>query len=194
MIVVGLSAGGVDLLYRLLPALPAEFPAPIAICLHASAGTTTELVRHLQSRCRIAVREAEEKIEPAAGEVYFAPGGYHLLVERNRQFGLSLDAPVNFARPSIDVLFESAADCHANRLLGLVLTGASADGAAGALSVRRRGGHLIVQSPETAYAPVLPEAALRLAGADSVLSPEALVPELLRLLPILPPPGDPHPT
>jgi len=127
----------------------------------------------LQQHTRLKVREAEDKEEIADGNVYLAPSDYHLLVEPGR-FSLSTEAPVCCARPSIDVLFESAADCYKDRVLGVVLTGASVDGARGAASIHRAGGLVIVQAPETAESRTMPEAALREVPGARVLRLDAV--------------------
>ncbi len=116
------------------------------------------------------MREVEDKEPIVPGTVYVAPPNYHLLVERTRTFALSADEAVLFSRPAIDVLFESAADAYGNHLAGIVLTGASADGARGLSAVKRRGGIAIVQSPDGALAPEMPRAALSMVKADHVLS------------------------
>jgi two-component system chemotaxis response regulator CheB len=168
-VAIGTSAGGVELLLRIIPALPADFPAPIIICQHAAAGATIGLARLLDSKSKLAVSEAQEKTRPSAGRVYLAPGGYHLLIERDGQFSLSLDPPVNYARPSIDVLMLSAADAYGSALAGILLTGANHDGAAGIAGIRLAGGLAVVQDPGTAQVPTMPEAALRLTTPDLIL-------------------------
>jgi two-component system, chemotaxis family, protein-glutamate methylesterase/glutaminase len=182
VVVVGVSAGGVELLRRLLPALPAEFPAPLVVCLHAAAGTTGDLAALLRDRAGVAVREAQDKEVLVPGTAYLAPGGYHLFLERDRTCSLSLDAPVRYARPSVDVLFDSAAHAYGGRVLAVVLTGANDDGAEGARRIKAAGGTLIVQDPATAYAPDMPRAALAAAAADYRVDPAGLAPLLVRLM------------
>ncbi len=159
-VVVGASAGGIDALGVLLPALPAETPFPIIIVLHLPARPPSALVDVFAKKCSIAVREAapEEAARPAT--VWFAPPDYHLLVESDRTFSLSIDPPDNHSRPSIDALFESAAHAYGAALLGIVLTGASVDGADGAAAIRNAGGVVVVQDPETAQMPTMPRAAI----------------------------------
>lgn len=181
VVVVGVSAGGVNLLLELLPALPADFPVPIVVCLHSVIGVTGELVHLLSGRARIAVREAQDKDPLEPGCVYLAPGGYHLLLERDRTMSLSLDAPVCFARPSVDVLFDSAAHAFRERTLGVVLSGANDDGAAGARAIKAGGGTLIVQDPATAQVPDMPRAAISAAAPDEIVAPEALPALLVKL-------------
>lgn len=181
VVVVGVSAGGVDLLLNLLPALPADFPVPIVVCLHSAIDVTGGLVHLLSGRARIAVREAHDKDPLKPGCVYLAPGGYHLLLERDRTASLSLDAPVRFARPSIDVLFDSAAHAFRERTLGVILSGANDDGAAGARAIKAAGGMLVVQDPATAQVPDMPRAAIAVAEPDELVTPEALPALLLQL-------------
>lgn len=179
-VVIGLSSGGVEMLLRVLPALPAGFPLPVIVCLHVGQDACG-LARLLDDRSTLHVKEAEVLESAVGGTVYIAPAGYHLLVESDHRFSLSADAAVKYARPAIDVLFESAADAYGPGLIGVILTGASDDGAAGLLQVRARGGYAVIQSPETAAAPLMPASALRTAGADQLVSPDELVPLLLRL-------------
>jgi len=173
-IVIGASSGGVDAVGMLLAALPSRFRTPVVIVLHLLATAESLLVPVLAARCARPVREAADKEPIEAGVVYVAPPGYHLLVEPDLTFALSIDAPVNFCRPSIDVMFESAAYAWRERLLGIVLTGANADGAEGLAAIRRFGGRAWVQDPESAVAPAMPAAAIARAGADRVLSLEAM--------------------
>jgi two-component system, chemotaxis family, protein-glutamate methylesterase/glutaminase len=181
VVVVGVSAGGVDLLLELLPWLPGDFPVPIVVCLHAAQGTTLDLAAMLNERSRLEVSEAVDKERPRPGHVYLAPGGYHLLLESDGAFGLSIDAPVRFARPAVDVLFDSAAHVHRERVLGVVLTGANDDGAQGARRIKAAGGMVIVQDPATAVAPDMPRAALAAVKADHCVPPGELAKLLQRL-------------
>ncbi|KAK0350625.1 hypothetical protein LTR94_028280, partial [Friedmanniomyces endolithicus] len=139
-VVIGASAGAVQALLKILPALPAEFPAPVLVAVHVPADRDNVLAPLLQSRCRVRVKEAEDKETARPGVVYFAPSNYHLLVESNGDLALSSDEAVNYSRPSIDVLFESAADAYGAGLTGVILTGANEDGAAGLSAVAAAGG------------------------------------------------------
>jgi len=170
-IAIGGSAGAVEALNTLLPALRAGLPMPVFVVLHLPRDGPSLLPQIFQHLCRLRTAEAEhgEPIEP--GTVYFAPPDYHLLVDRGPQIALSVDEPVHFSRPSIDVLFESAADLYGPGLLGIVLTGASKDGAQGLSAIARAGGTTIVQHPESAAVDTLPLAALREARVDHVLHP-----------------------
>jgi two-component system chemotaxis response regulator CheB len=177
-VVVGASAGGVEALSILLPALPAGCPAAVFVVLHLPRERPSLLVELFQPRCALNVREAVDKEPVVAGTVYFAPPDYHLLVEAGPRIALSADETVHFSRPSVDVLFESAADVYGERLLGIVLTGASADGADGLEAVQRAGGGAAVQTPDSARVPLMAEAALQRTPSAVSLSLD----EIARLL------------
>jgi two-component system chemotaxis response regulator CheB len=169
-IVMGGSSGALEALATLLPALPERCKIPVAIVIHLPPARPSHLAEVLGTRTVLPVREAEDKEPIVPGVVYVAPPNYHLLVERTKTFALSADEAVLFSRPAIDVLFESAADAYGERLAGILLTGASADGARGLSAVKRRGGLAVVQTPEGALAPEMPRAALSMVEADHVLS------------------------
>lgn len=181
VVVVGVSAGGVDLLLHVVPALPADFPVPIVVCLHSGTGTTDELARLLGRRAKVKVREVHDKDPLAPGSVYLAPGGYHLLLERERTASLSLDAPLRFARPSIDVLFDSAAHAFGAKVLAVILSGANDDGADGCRRIKAAGGTVIVQDPATARAPEMPEGAIAAVKPDHIFAPAELAALLQKL-------------
>lgn len=172
-VVVGGSAGAVDVLGTLLTGLPVNFGLPIIIVVHLPARRASLLPPLFASRCALPVREPEDK-QPIEPGIWFAPPDYHLLVEADHCFALSIDQPVRFSRPSIDVLFESAAQAYTARLLGVVLTGANDDGAAGARAIRKRGGVIAVQSPETATASEMPRAAIEQSSPQCVGSVQEL--------------------
>ena len=167
-VVIGTSAGGIGALGVLLPALPATTPFPIVVVVHLPPREPSPLVGVFASRCAIRIREVRDKEPAAGGVVWFAPPNYHLLIETDRTFALSIDAPVNHSRPSIDALFESAATAYGPALLAVVLTGASEDGADGAAAVRDAGGIVLVQDPETAEMSLMPRAALARARPHAV--------------------------
>ena len=169
-VAIGASAGGVELLSVLLAALPADCRASFFIVVHIPRERPSLLPEVFGAKCALPVREAEDKEPVQPGTVYFAPPDYHLLVDRGPAFALSSDEPVHFSRPSIDVLFDSAADIYGERLLGLILTGANQDGAEGLAAVGRAGGRTVVQEPGGAAVPFLPEAALQQGPVDFVLS------------------------
>jgi two-component system chemotaxis response regulator CheB len=167
-VVLGASAGAVDALSVILPALPASLAVPMIIVVHVPASRPSLLVELFAPKCQLPVREAEDKLAVAPGTVWFAPPGYHLLIERERTFALSLEEPVNHSRPSIDVLFESAADVYESRLLAMVLTGANQDGSAGAERVQALGGLVAVQDPSTAHVATMPELAIGRTKPDKI--------------------------
>ena len=168
-VVIGVSAGGLTALTSLLPVLPAEYPLSIMVVQHVHPSSDGYLIELLDKQCSLHVKEAveREKIEP--GTIYIAPPNYHLLVEMDMTMALNVDDKVRFSRPSIDVLFESAADVFENHLVGIVLTGANDDGARGLRSIKEHGGLTIVQEPTEAEFPLMPEAALSMSHVDHVL-------------------------
>lgn len=180
-VAIGASAGGVEGIGVLLAALPAGFQPAILVVQHIPADRTSLLVELYGPRCRLPTREALDKEAVVPGTVYFAPPDYHLLVEKERTLALSREAPVMYSRPSIDVLFESAAQAYGPRVLGLVLSGANSDGALGLAAIRKAGGTAWVQDPEDAIARAMPEAAIALAGADLVLPLKDLAERLVQL-------------
>jgi two-component system, chemotaxis family, protein-glutamate methylesterase/glutaminase len=169
-VVIGASAGGVQALSVLLPALPAHALAAILIVLHLPRDRPSLLADVFAQKCSLDVLEAQDKEPIVPGTVYFAPANYHLLVDQGPQLALSVDDLVHHSRPSIDVLFESAAEVYGNRLLGIILTGANEDGAQGLASVHDSGGVTVVQEPATAHAPQMILSALKLRPPDHVLS------------------------
>lgn len=173
-IVIGGSSGAIDALNVLVPCLPASLRAAVIVLLHLPRDRRSLLVDIFRERCALTVREAEDQQTIRPGYLYFAPPDYHLLVDRGPRLALSIDAPVMFSRPSIDVLFESAADCYGERLVGVLLSGANEDGAQGLAAIRGAGGYTIVQTPDSAAMPTMPEAALALASGHHVLTPTAI--------------------
>ncbi|WAS89750.1 chemotaxis protein CheB [Nannocystis punicea] len=189
MIVIGGSSGALDALAAMLPALPPDYPLPLAVVLHVPPTQPSHLVAVLGARSRLTAREPDDKEPIMPGTLYVAPPNYHLLVERGRTFALSIDPPVLFSRPAIDVLFESAADVYGPHLAGVLLSGANEDGARGLEHVRRAGGLTFVESPATAAVPVMPAAALRRIAVDHV-APAADLGRLLAQLAATPRPED----
>ncbi|TLM65654.1 MAG: chemotaxis protein CheB [Deltaproteobacteria bacterium] len=168
LVVIGVSAGGFDALRRLLGGLPADFPLPVLIVQHLRAGSVA-LAETLQRFCAIRLKEADEGEPLAPATVYFAPADYHLLVERDSTLALSVDPPVRYARPAVDVLFESAADAFGPGVVGVVLTGANDDGSRGLRRIKAAGGTAIVQDPADAEAAQMPASALAAGAVDHVL-------------------------
>lgn len=180
-VVVGVSAGGIAALEKILPLFAENFTLPVLIVQHIAAGGGNYMVEHFRSSCNLAVKEAQDKALIEPGTIYFAPANYHLLVEQQKTMALSTEAKVNYSRPSIDVLFESAADAYCRNLIGVILTGANADGAAGLAAVKKRGGLAIVQSPETAEIDTMPKAAIAAAEVNHILPLTEIAPFLIKL-------------
>jgi two-component system, chemotaxis family, protein-glutamate methylesterase/glutaminase len=168
-VVIGASAGGVEALSVLLPALPPDTAAALFVVLHLPRDRPSLLADIFARKCSVKVREAQDKEPVKPGTVYFAPSNYHLLVDRGPQLALSVDDLVHHSRPSIDVLFESAADVYRHRLLGIILTGANEDGARGLATVHDSGGITVVQEPRKAQSPQMAMSALKLRAPDYVL-------------------------
>lgn len=180
LIVIGCSMGGMHALERIFEDIPGDFPLPIAVVQHRYRTSAEGLPSYLRRRSKLDVVDAEDKQWIRPGKIYLAPADYHLLVERG-EFSLSVDGVVSYARPSVDVLFESAADAYGPGVIGIVLTGMNADGARGARQVRRRGGFIIVQDPATAEAPAMPEAVLAATQVDKILPVERIGAYLVEL-------------
>jgi two-component system, chemotaxis family, protein-glutamate methylesterase/glutaminase len=180
-IAIGGSAGALEGLLTLLKAVPADFRPSLLIVVHVPPDRPSLLWRVLGEQSRLPVREAldKERIEP--GVAYVAPPDYHMLVERPGELALSRDEPVAFSRPSIDVMFESAAEAYGPQLLGIVLSGANADGAAGLAAIRKGKGRAWVQDPANAQASAMPAAAIAKAGADLVLAIDDMAERLAHL-------------
>jgi two-component system, chemotaxis family, protein-glutamate methylesterase/glutaminase len=174
LICIGASWGGLDAVGRLLADIPGEIEVPIVVAQHrhvtSSSGALAEL---LQLRARRPVQDAEDKMPIEPRNVYLAPPDYHLLVQHG-SFALSTDARVQFARPAIDVLFESAAYEYGPGVIGIILTGANEDGAAGLATVKRRGGVAVIQDPRDAERRTMPDAAIAATAADAVLPLEEI--------------------
>lgn len=179
--VIGCSAGGLPALQQILRPLPPDTGMAIIIVSHVPSGSTSLLPQLLARDCRMPVHEAEERAVVQAGHVYVAPPSYHLLIEPDFTFALSVDAPVCNVRPAIDVLFASAANAYRQRLVGVVLTGANVDGARGLQAVAAAGGVCLVQTPETAEAEAMPRAAIAAVASARVLSLSAIAQALIEL-------------
>ncbi|OFA01626.1 chemotaxis protein CheB [Duganella sp. HH101] len=180
-VVIGASAGGVGALLQLLPGLPADYGRAVVALLHLPEFRQSHLAEVFQQRMAMPVREAADKEAVSSGTLYFAGSGYHLSVESDRSFSLSCEAPLHFARPAIDYLMESAADVYGPALLGILLTGANHDGAAGMAAIARAGGLTVVQDPEQAEVATMPREAIRLHRPDLVLPLDAIQTLLLML-------------
>ncbi len=170
IITIGGSAGAMAALSQLLPVFPAGYPLPIVIAQHLHPWQDDYHLEHFGDQCALPVKEARDKEAVEAGNIYFAPPNYHLLINDDKTFSLSIDDKVNYARPSIDVLFESVVDVYAPWIVGVILTGANNDGAEGLRLIKEKGGVTIVQDPQTAESAYMPKAALAVAKVDYVLS------------------------
>ncbi len=173
-VVIGASAGGLAAVSTILSSLKSTFCIPVLLAQHISPHTESYLASHFEMKSTLGVKEAEDKEPIRRGNLYIAPPNYHLLVDFDGCTALSIDPPVNYSRPSIDVLFESASDYFGKELIGIVLTGANADGAAGLKRIKERGGMAVVQSVETAEAQAMPEAAIEAADVDHILPLEEI--------------------
>lgn len=161
VILIGASAGGLKALTQVLTYLPKHYPFPILVVQHVLDNSSSCLAELLNEQTALQVQEAEDKQKISKGYVHIAPPGYHMLVELDESISLSVDPRVNFSRPSIDVLFQSAAYVLEDRCIGIILTGASSDGSTGLKAIQDEGGTVIVQSPETAEYVIMPQAAIR---------------------------------
>jgi two-component system chemotaxis response regulator CheB len=182
-VAIGASAGGVQALSELLPALPAGSRAAVFVVLHLPRDRPSLLVDVFSRKCELDVREAEDKEPVRPGTVYFAPPNYHLLVDPGPQLALSADDLVHHSRPSIDVLFDSAAQVYREHLLGIILSGANEDGAEGLAAVHDAGGVTVVQEPQTAQSSAMILSALERKPADLVLDLAGIARLLRRLCP-----------
>jgi two-component system chemotaxis response regulator CheB len=180
-VVIGGSAGAFDILRRIVSSLPQPLACAVAIVIHLPAHSSG-LADLFGSGTSLTVKQAEDKEPIQPGTIYIAPPSYHLLIESHRAFALSADPPVHFSRPAIDVLFETARDAYGPNLVGILLSGASEDGAAGLHEIHRGGGVTVVQAPSSADSPAMPSAALALFEPTHVWSPDEIVAGLNRLL------------
>ena len=177
-VVIGASSGGWDALTEIFQALPEDFPLPIIVAQHLHPSQDVYFFTRMNDISVLPVKDADEKEPVKPGSIYFAPPNYHLLIEKDRTFSLSVDNLVNFSRPAIDVLFESAAEVYHDKLIGIVLTGGNQDGAKGLKTIKENGGLAIVQDPANAQTDIMPQAALNAVEADHIMS----LPEIGRFL------------
>jgi len=174
-VVIGASAGGIEALSALLPSIPATCQASFFIVVHLPRQRHSLLPEIFAPKCALPVVEAQDKEPVKPGTVYFAPPDYHLLLDEGPTLSLSVDDLVHYSRPSVDVLFETAAEVYGPRLLGILLSGANQDGAVGLEAVKQAGGVTLAQDPNTAQASAMPEAAVKRGAAQHVLNLEQLV-------------------
>ena len=168
-IVIGASFGGMEAVKKIITGLPSEFKIPIAVVLHIGNNNINTYISLLGNQSHYVVKEAEEKEPLKQQTVYFAPPNYHLLIEEDFTLSLSTDEKVNFSRPAIDVLFETAAWSLKNNLIGILLTGSNNDGAEGLKTIKNNGGTTIVENPNTAHAGTMPATAVKLFKPDFIL-------------------------
>jgi two-component system chemotaxis response regulator CheB len=180
IVVIGASYGGLSALQVMLPELSPEFPLPLVIVQHRRREVDDGLCNFLRKRSRLPLSEPEDKEAVERGHVYLAPADYHLLIERSI-FTLSTESPVAYARPSIDVLFESAADIYHERIVGVILTGSNGDGARGLSRIKSLGGLTVVQDPSDAESRAMPLAAIEATEVDQVLPLAEIAPFLNKL-------------
>jgi len=178
--VIGASVGGLAAMQVILPALPEDLPVPLVFVQHRVKSGDSGLCKYLQQWSRLPIVEPEDKEGIRPRRVYLAPRDYHLLIERG-SFALSTEAPVAYARPSIDALFESAADVYQESVIGVVLTGTGQDGARGLAKIKALGGLAVVEDPATAEARAMPEAAIAATRVDRILPLTEIAPFLVGL-------------
>lgn len=177
-IAIGCSRGGLQAMQTILPHLPKDYDIPLAVVQHRAKDSTPLLASIMQRYTELQIVEPDDKTEIRPGTLYLAPANYHLQVESPGVFTLSVDPPVRYSRPSVDVLFETASETYQTDVIALVLTGANDDGAAGLRAVRSRGGVVIVQDPETAESPEMPRAAIASTDVDHILPLDQIGPFL----------------
>lgn len=173
-LIVGGSAGSLDVLLKTLPKLHAVLSFPIILVLHRKPGQDSLLTDLLKTKTKLQVKEAEEKEKILPSTIYIAPPNYHLLIEKDRTFSLDASEKVNFSRPAIDVTLESAADVYAENLVALLLSGSNNDGTAGLKTVKEYGGTITIQNPESATASFMPENAIKNTEPDAILEVEEM--------------------
>lgn len=180
-IVIGVSSGGMSVMKFMFSLLPKDFNIPIIIVQHINARSDSQWIKFLNEKSKLHIKEADEKEKIEPGNIYIAPPNYHLLIENNKTFSLTIDERVNFARPSIDVLFESAAEVYTNKLIGIVLTGSNNDGTYGIIKIKEYGGLTIIQDPKTAESAYMPASAIAAIEPDYVLHLEKIVELLIQI-------------
>lgn len=181
-VIIGCSAGGVSALTQILPEIPKNFPLPIIVVSHQFPYSGSLLSNVLNNHCQLVVQDAEEKVLPSKGHIYTAPPNYHLLIDNKGFFELNIDPKVCFSRPSLDVTFETAAECYREHLICVVLTGANSDGTYGAQVIKSHRGVVIVQAPETADSKSMPESVIAAGCADYIIPLKNISGKLLALI------------
>lgn len=181
-IVIGASAGGMQTIGDILSKLPLNFPVPIIIVQHLSPNSKGYMAKYLNKVTELMVKEADEKEMIMAGVVYVSPANYHLLVENDETLSLTVEPKVNYSRPAIDLLFETAADVYQDKLIGIILTGANKDGSHGLQKIKERGGLAIVEDPDTAVVNTMPKAAIEATAIDYILKADEVAQKIIELV------------
>lgn len=180
-IVIGVSSGGLNAMKVIFSLLPKNFSTPIIIVQHISPRSDNQWINLINDKSNLCLKEADEKEKIENGNVYIAPPNYHLMIEKNKTFSLSIEERVNYSRPSIDVLFESAAEAYKNKLIGVVLTGSNNDGTKGLKRIQEYGGLAIVQDPKTAESAYMPASAIAAIQPDYILTLEDISDLLIKI-------------
>lgn len=180
-IVIGLSSGGMSAMKVMFSLLPKDFNIPIIVVQHLNARSDSHWIKLLNEKSNLHIKEADEKEKILPGNIYIAPPNYHLLIEKDKTFSLTIDERVSYARPSIDVLFESAAESYRNKLIGVVLTGSNHDGTNGIKRIKEYGGLAIIQDPKTAESAYMPTSAIAAIEPDYILSLENIIELLIKI-------------
>ena len=182
-IIIGGSAGSFKITSRIISSLPTGFPLPVIVCMHRLRNVKTGIISALSNNTRIPICEPYDKDPIIAGKVYIAPANYHLLIEQGIYFSLSTMNPVNHSRPSIDVTMKSAAGVYNKRLIGILVSGANSDGAEGMLAIHKARGTTLVQDPEEAEIPSMPEAAIDSFQPDYIYNADKIIKFIEKLNP-----------
>lgn len=180
-VVIGVSAGGLHALIHVLGKLPADYFLPIIVVQHRGKEYKILLEEILQTKCLLKVKQADEKEPIQSGFIYIAPPDYHLLIEQDETFSLTSDRLIKHSRPSIDLLFTTAAEVYKEKLIGIILTGASSDGAEGIRDIKKEGGYTIAQDPKTAEYPYMPQSSITIGAIQTILTLEEIKSYLMQL-------------
>lgn len=175
IIIIGGSAGSYTVIRKILTSLPELFRIPIVLCLHRLKESNNGFCSSLKAISRIEVLEPLDKQLIEEGFVYLAPSNYHLIIEENKSFALSIGAEENFSRPSIDITFDTASGVYKNRMIAILLSGANADGAMGIFNAFNKGAYSIIQDPEDSLFGIMPNEALKFFTPDQILSCEEII-------------------
>lgn len=181
-IVIGASAGGMKTIGDILRELPLNFTVPIIIVQHLSPNSKGYMPNYLNKLTDLIVKEADEKEKILPGVIYVSPANYHLLVENNETLSLTVEPKVNYSRPAIDLLFETASDVYRDKLIGIILTGANKDGSLGLKRIKERGGLTIVEDPDSAAVNTMPKAAIAATTIDYILKADEITQKIIELV------------